>query len=379
MRLKHGHGGNFRRLVATATASLGILASVSAVSVTNAPAAPAVAIPTVTCSSNPDIFDTGYDAARGGVLPDGSADANWTVAGGYQGLYYPTGTTPPDQVLRPPAGATFLPAQVGNTTLAPGRPALTASRSGYQPTTFPRPRRTSRAPRPSTTPTGTTSTGSTWRSVDPSAFVLTMNWLVDNDVAAVFVNGVQQTGTGLPQNTDTASPYQYLGYLAGNAASTTLTGSWRTGLNHHHRSDKERLLQRGVRRPGAAERPVPDARGVQYRRRARQPGRPVHRRGGRRLRPLADLSYHDRAAQTSVTGPLAYLPTGSTYTITDAMTAGSPDPLDGLRPDHQLYRHHCRPDRAPVRHRPHLDADGNQSPTSTPATSPTHPRTRRCR
>jgi len=34
------------------------------------------------------------------------------------------------------------------------------------------------------------------------------------------------------------------------------------------------------------------------------------------------------------------------------MAAGSPDPLGGLRPDHQLYRHHYRPDRAPVRHRP---------------------------
>jgi uncharacterized repeat protein (TIGR01451 family) len=68
-------------------------------------------------------------------------------------------------------------------------------------------------------------------AVDPSAFSLKMNFLADNDVAEVYVNGVAQSGqtTGIPQNT--SDPYHYAGFTLAHAAQTTLNHNWRTGTN----------------------------------------------------------------------------------------------------------------------------------------------------
>ena len=95
MRLKHGHGGNFRRLVATATASLGILASVSAVSVTNAPAAPAATLAvsnTVAGRVNPDDQFTVAAADSSGSLTSATTTGAQTSVTGPL-AYLPTGST----------------------------------------------------------------------------------------------------------------------------------------------------------------------------------------------------------------------------------------------------------------------------------------------
>ena len=64
-------GSSIRALAVFAVAVLGVAVM---------PAAAAVAAgPTVTCTSDPNIFNTGYNAATGGKLPRGALDPNWRV------------------------------------------------------------------------------------------------------------------------------------------------------------------------------------------------------------------------------------------------------------------------------------------------------------
>jgi uncharacterized repeat protein (TIGR01451 family) len=66
-------------------------------------------------------------------------------------------------------------------------------------------------------------------SVVPSLFSLKLDFYSDNSVAEVFVNGVLQTVAGVPQGG--ANPYFYAGFVAGAAASATLASNWQTGTN----------------------------------------------------------------------------------------------------------------------------------------------------
>ncbi|MFH8474747.1 hypothetical protein [Streptomyces sp. NPDC018000] len=196
-----------------------------AVGLTSAPAQ--AANPTVTCTTSPNIFNTGYNAATGGVLPADAKDANWQVAGPFPATA---------SVSPPPAGAAFAAANVGN--LVPGwwaaSPYGNAQWISQQTTTNP----------------GQGVTNGDWYyryqfdlspSVSASAFALSMNFLADNAVAEVYVNGVAQSNqtTGLPQTTLTGPPpagqqtgtYYYAGYETAKAAQTTLNHNWQTGLN----------------------------------------------------------------------------------------------------------------------------------------------------
>src|SRR5580700_2704979 len=67
------------RVLATAAVIAGLtsVASVSGLAGHIPVAAAAPLDPTVSCSSDPNIFNTGYDSATGGVLPNNSLDANW--------------------------------------------------------------------------------------------------------------------------------------------------------------------------------------------------------------------------------------------------------------------------------------------------------------
>ncbi|WP_069385474.1 DUF7507 domain-containing protein [Cellulosimicrobium cellulans] len=179
--------------------------------------------PLVTCTSDADIFNTGYDAATGGTLPDNAKDANWQVAGPY-----PASAT----VSAPPADATWGAANVGkivaNWADSPYGNAQWISQQ------------TIAAPNQ-----GVTFGDWYYRfqfdldaGVDPGSFALAMNFLADNAVAEVFVNGEPQSGktTGLPQTPLTApatnpGTYYYAGFFTANAAQTTLADDWRTGLN----------------------------------------------------------------------------------------------------------------------------------------------------
>ncbi|MFF8769778.1 hypothetical protein [Kitasatospora sp. NPDC015120] len=208
--------------------SLALVASTLGLAVTALNPAPAqAAVPTVTCTTNPNIFNTGYNAATGGVLADGSKDAHWQVAGPFPATAL---------VSPPPAGAAFAPANVAN--LVPGWWAS----SPYQNAQWV-------SQQTKANPDQGVANGDWYyryqfdlsSAVSPSAFALSMNFLADNAVAEVYVNGVAQSKktTGLPQTPLTGPPpagqktgtYYYQGFTTANAAQTTLKNNWKTGLN----------------------------------------------------------------------------------------------------------------------------------------------------
>jgi uncharacterized repeat protein (TIGR01451 family) len=230
-------GGNLNAGMASCTVTVNVT-GVSAGSYTNGPdnvtetglnepgpTTLTIAPPVVTCTTDANVFNTGYNAATGGILPDNSKDANWQVAG-----RYPVSTG----VSLPPADATWAPANVGN--MAPG--SWTASPYGNAQWIS---QQTIASPSQ-----GSVSGDWYYRyqfsldgSVDPAAFALSMNFLADNTVAEVYVNGAAQSGktTGLPQfplgpdNGPGSAPYFSAGFLATSAAQTTLSNDWQTGLN----------------------------------------------------------------------------------------------------------------------------------------------------
>uniref|UniRef100_UPI003FCE4A9C DUF7507 domain-containing protein n=1 Tax=Streptomyces sp. PTD5-9 TaxID=3120150 RepID=UPI003FCE4A9C len=185
------------------------------------------AVPTVTCTTNPNIFNTGYDAATGGVLADNAKDANWQVAGPFPATA---------SVSPPPAGAAFAPANVGSLAPAIWSPSPYNNAQWISQQTKAKPDQ------------GVENGDWYYRyqfdlapSVSPSAFALSMDFLADNAVAEVYVNGVAQSKqtTGLPQTTLTGPPpvgqktgmYYYAGFTTANAAKTTLKNNWQPGLN----------------------------------------------------------------------------------------------------------------------------------------------------
>jgi hypothetical protein len=196
--------------MAAVTATLGIVAMLPG----SAPAAGGVG-PTVTCTSDPSVFNTAYDASTGGKLAFGATDANWEVTDRTDVPSPPLTTAPP------PAGTAWFPATVGN--LAPGAWAASpfnnadwiSREQGTSPSGdwFYRYRFTLAA------------------EVDPASFALQLDFLADNAVYEVYVNGVPQSSKtiGLPQNP--SDPYNYRGFQASNAAHTTLAHDWQTGAN----------------------------------------------------------------------------------------------------------------------------------------------------
>jgi hypothetical protein len=72
-------------------------------------------IPTVLCTTDPAIFNTGFNSTTGGQAANGAFDARWTVAGGASGLSSPAGTA---AIQLPPAGTTYAPAEVGKVSSA---------------------------------------------------------------------------------------------------------------------------------------------------------------------------------------------------------------------------------------------------------------------
>ncbi|MBO1741425.1 Ig-like domain-containing protein [Leifsonia sp. TF02-11] len=186
-------------------------------------------LPTVTCTTDPAVFNTGYDATTGAQLANGAVDQRWTVAGGIDGLNHGTSTTAPagpSPAALPPGGTTFAPAYAGavNTLWASSQSGKSQWISAnYVP--------------PANGMNQSTGYGDWYYryqfnldpAVDPSSFQLDMSWLADNSVAGVWVNSVAQTGANLPQSPNT--PYVGAGFVAGAAATTSLAGSWQSGLN----------------------------------------------------------------------------------------------------------------------------------------------------
>lgn len=145
-----------------------------------------------------------------------------------------------------------------------------------------------------------------------------MTFYADNSVAQIFVNGVAQ---GV-QNYGTANPYYFVGFSAANGAQTTLVNNWQTGLNSVVVQIKSGPPYEGFL---AEMRPSVLCPSVK-----------VTKTVGGRFQsadqftvsvadstPTVLTSATTTGTATSVTSGLAYIRTGSTYTLTDAMAAGS--------------------------------------------------------
>ena len=174
----------------------------------------AVAAPaTITCSSDPNIFNTAFNGSTG-VLANNDKDAHWEVTD-----MQPKASPIPSA---PPAGVTWFPAVVGNAaSFAWNAPPYTTA--NWISREF-----------------GTSLSGDWYYryqfnldpSVDASQFVLNMGFMADNSIAEVYVNGVAQSTkiSGLPQ-VALAGSYVYGGFVLAHQANLTLNHDWKTGLN----------------------------------------------------------------------------------------------------------------------------------------------------
>lgn len=176
-------------------------------------------VPTISCTSDANVLNTGHDTATGGSLPNDAQDANWTVSGPYGEAIPDSATYLPADNPSPPADPSFAPATVDRVTTA------------WTPSPY------SNANWISQVPTGDGPEFDWYYqyqfnlddTVDPSTFQLQMNFYADNSVAAIFINGVRQNAAGVPQ--DTVNPYWYDGFTSTKGAATTLSGNWQAGLN----------------------------------------------------------------------------------------------------------------------------------------------------
>ncbi len=211
-------GAMCSRSVSISSLIAGLVLAIWLLAALGTPAASA-APPLVTCTSDPNVFNTGYNGA-GGILPNEATDAHWEVAG----PFFAGGTTPATKTELPPGSPSWGAARVGNQAPGAWSPSPFGNAQWISQQKFGE----------NQGPQGD------WYyryqfsldpSVNPSKFALQMNFLSDNDVAEVFVNGVAQSPltTGLPQNT--SNPYFFVGYKEENAAKTTLNHSWQTGPN----------------------------------------------------------------------------------------------------------------------------------------------------
>ncbi|MEV7004829.1 DUF11 domain-containing protein [Streptomyces sp. NPDC093982] len=195
--------------------------------------------PTVSCSTDANIFNTAYDAATDGTLPGGSLDTNWEVTSQQNTNPAPpvsgdSGANPTLDAL-PPAGTPFKPAIVASSVPA------TYAKSPYGNADW-------------ISETADTLQGDhtgTWYyrydfnlapTVDPASFALKMSFLADNAVQNIWVNGASQkpyNPTSLPQTNNpavTSSPpgntYWANGFTsAASLASVMLNHNWQAGAN----------------------------------------------------------------------------------------------------------------------------------------------------
>lgn len=168
--------------------------------------------PTITCESDPAVFNTGVNLDRTGVLQDDWFDNGWEVTD-MQVKADPIPTAPPDE-----AAEAWYSALIGRTTsdwsASPATNAQWISREGGQ------------------------SDSGDWYyryrffldpSVDASRYTLNLDFMVDNSVAEIYVNGIPQhpnlSGL-LPQG---GGAYDYGGFHSADQVS--LSHNWQTGMN----------------------------------------------------------------------------------------------------------------------------------------------------
>ena len=157
------------------------------------------------CNTNTKLFNTGFDAVSGGKLTTG-IDPTWEATDIQAAAAIPS---------TPPASLVFHDAHVGRLAgawnLSPYGASEWISRE-----------------------TSTSATG-VWYyrvrfalqpTVIATSFSLGMDFMADNSVAEIYVNGVRQSPampTVLPQG---GGAYNYPGFVIGSRAAVTLTGPW---------------------------------------------------------------------------------------------------------------------------------------------------------
>ncbi|MEV0894089.1 Ig-like domain-containing protein [Promicromonospora sp. NPDC050262] len=184
----------------------------------------AAAAPTIDCSTDPAIFNTGYNVQTGGILPNGSRDQHWQVAG----PHYPMETNASRTVTEVPAA------------LPPANATWTAAYAKHEPY-WPGGTQYSDAQYVSKEAPGQTqpNVAASWYyrydfNLAPGVSLeeLSLDFYADNAVMEVWVNNTAQSSktTGLPALT---SPYPYwnAGFHEGGQASVTLGDDWRSGAN----------------------------------------------------------------------------------------------------------------------------------------------------
>jgi Bacterial Ig domain/Domain of unknown function DUF11 len=199
------------------------------------------ATPNGTCTTSPNIFNTGYDSATGGQLASGT-DANWVVAGPFGTSTTSTGATYSDKAsstgwgIQPaPANATWGAANIITDATKP---------TPWYSSPFANAAWISQEPGSGATQAGP---GASWYykydvtmdSEIAAGYKLELDFFADNSVAEVYVNGVPQSSTNatLPQGGLTANPLTYQGFSGGpppipeNRTSITLAQGWQGGLN----------------------------------------------------------------------------------------------------------------------------------------------------
>ena len=200
---------------------------------------------TLGCGANLEVLNTGYNAANGTALAIGSVDPVWLASGPFRGS---NGTG---------VATTWSSAQANQMIADPTHVdgiSLAATRGWTQ--AFVGPMTTGWQPPPASfsKALGLVSQvsgngqleGSGGKNEDdfgylvrfnldpaasPKGVTMRFSMMGDNTIAAIFVNGVPQTGTGLPQSSLSGSdPYYARGYETAHAAQVNLTG-FQAGVN----------------------------------------------------------------------------------------------------------------------------------------------------
>ncbi|MEM6251356.1 MAG: GEVED domain-containing protein [Cyanobacteria bacterium P01_D01_bin.156] len=173
-------------------------------------------LPTFSCSTNANLFNTGYSGS--GKAATGTRDLNWDVG------YISAATGSPDIVAAPSSITNWVDAYVtGRVTTA------------WDPSVFGQAEWISHV-------NDTDHTGQKvdvfYRyqfNIDPAvtldSFAVHMDWMADNSIWEIYVNGTPQSGNlgDIPQ--DPTSPYFHLGFKQANRAQTVLTENWQPGTN----------------------------------------------------------------------------------------------------------------------------------------------------
>ncbi|WP_169736395.1 Ig-like domain-containing protein, partial [Promicromonospora kroppenstedtii] len=226
-------------------AAVGVLAGVlvGGLGVAFSGTASAATAPTLDCSTDPTIFNTGYDSSAGQILADGSTDLHWQTTGPYYDVPYAQSygvANPPRTVALPPAGATWEdayvvrhPAWTGGTDVGDAQYISRTADGVHADYGF----------NPDGTPDPANFDGEMYYyrydfDLAPGVGLETvgLDFFADNTVMEVWVNGQAQSPTNpsLPAITNSPwanNPYYNGGFVEGGQASVALSDGWQTGRN----------------------------------------------------------------------------------------------------------------------------------------------------